>query len=116
MTRALVTGGAGFIRHHLCAPLPERGGEVPARGDMSTGRVELLQGIDSPMQLVQLDLRDQHGVSALMRDVRPDWVFHLAGLHFIPACNRDPVATLGINTLGTAGLFEAIRACESVRR
>ena len=116
MRRALVTGGAGFIGHHLCAALARQGLEVHVIDDLSTGRLELLQESGSPFHFVQLDVRRQQDLTAVLREVQPHWVFHLAALHFIPACNRDQVGTLGINTLGTASLLEAVRACSSVSR
>jgi UDP-glucose 4-epimerase len=116
VTRALVTGGAGFIGHHLCAALVRDGVEVYAVDDLSTGRLELLSGVPSRVALFQLDVREQEQVTGLVRDLQPDWIFHLAGLHFIPLCNQDPAATLSINTVGTAALLEGIRASGGVRR
>jgi UDP-glucose 4-epimerase len=114
--RALVTGGAGFIGHHLCAALAAQNVEVIAIDDLSTGRPDLLNDIQGSFRLAPLDVRKQHEVAALVARVQPHWVFHLAALHFIPACNRDRVATLDINTLGTASILEAARACGSVER
>lgn len=115
MKRAIVTGGAGFIGHHLCAALAADDVEVHVVDDLSAGRLELLEGIPN-LHFVQLDVREQHKLAALLDQVRPNWVFHLAALHFIPACNRDRVRTLSINTLGTASLLEAVRSCPSVKR
>lgn len=116
MKRALVTGGAGFIGHHLCAALARRGVSVCALDNLTTGRRELLQGAAESVEFVQLDVRDAAELARLLRSFAPDVVFHLAGLHFIPDCNRDPLATLQINTVGTAALVEAIRPLPAVRR
>ncbi len=116
MTRALVTGGAGFIGHHLCAALLERGAEVTVVDDLSTGRRELLEELGGRVELVELDVRRQRELAELFRELRPELVFHLAGLHFIPACNADPVATLAINTLGTESVLAAIKAAGGARR
>jgi UDP-glucose 4-epimerase len=115
VTRALVTGGAGFIGHHLCAALSTEGVEVHAIDDLSTGRRELLDGVKS-VALHEVDVRQQRELTDIVHEVQPEWVFHLAGLHFIPACNRDPAATLAINTVGTAALLEALRSCEPTGR
>jgi UDP-glucose 4-epimerase len=34
-------------------------------------------------------------------------VFHLAAMHFIPACNADPVTTIEINVIGTQNVLDA---------
>jgi UDP-glucose 4-epimerase len=116
LKRALVTGGAGFIGHHLCAALARQNAMVYALDDLSTGRRELLAGLPDSVEFVQLDVREHDELARLLHCIEPDVVFHLAGLHFIPHCNRDPLATLQINTVGTASLVEAIRARPSVRR
>lgn len=116
MKRALVTGGAGFIGHHLCTALARRGARVCALDNLSTGRRELLDGAPESVELIELDIRDHDELARLLRSFAPDVVFHLAGLHFIPDCNRDPLATLQVNTVGTAAVAEAIRSLSAVRR
>ena len=116
MNRALVTGGAGFIGHHLCAALARAGARVYALDNLSTGRRELLAGLPESVELVQLDVREHDELVRLLRCTEPDIIFHLAGLHFIPDCNRDPLAALQINTVGTASLLEAMRMQRFVAR
>ena len=43
-------------------------------------------------------------------------MFHLAAMHFVPDCDRDPTACLDVNVLGTERLLAALRetAVESV--
>jgi UDP-glucose 4-epimerase len=49
MTRALITGGAGFIGSHLSEALLDRGHHVTVIDDLSTGRFENI-GPDSQFQ------------------------------------------------------------------
>lgn len=73
MKRCLVTGAAGFTGRHLAASLAAAGHEV-----IGTGRRALAAG---PWQRwVQADLTDSARVQALLAEVEPDVVFHLAGL------------------------------------
>jgi UDP-glucose 4-epimerase len=116
MKRVLITGGAGFIGHHLCAALALDGAKVYALDNLSTGRRELLGGLPESVEFVKLDVRDHHELRRVLRQLEPDAVYHLAGLHFIPDCNRDPLATLQINTAGTASLVEAMRPLPGPRR
>jgi UDP-glucose 4-epimerase len=116
VNRVLVTGGAGFIGHHLCAALARAGARVYALDNLSTGRRELLAGLPASVDLIQLDVREHDELVRLLRCMQPDVIFHLAGLHFIPDCNRDPLAALQINTAGTASLLEAIRTQRCVAR
>jgi nucleoside-diphosphate-sugar epimerase len=45
MTRALITGGAGFIGSHLAERLLADGRQVTVLDDFSTGRTENLAGL-----------------------------------------------------------------------
>ncbi len=56
--RALVTGGAGFIGHHLARALLARGIEVTVLDDLSMGRRE---NLPPEARFVQGDVRDPEG-------------------------------------------------------
>jgi UDP-glucose 4-epimerase len=69
--RALVTGGAGFIGNRLCDLLRAAGWVVHSVSRRTAGAA-------SAHQHWQLDLTDAAATQALVREVRPDFVFHLA--------------------------------------
>ena len=49
-------------------------------------------------------------IEAVLRRIRPRLVFHLAAVHFIPACDADPPRAVSINVVGTQALLEACSA------
>jgi UDP-glucose 4-epimerase len=71
--RVLVTGASGFIGAHLCRVLQEQGAEIHAT---SRGRRPAQPG--SP-HWYEADVSDVESSRALLRSVRPDVIFHLAG-------------------------------------
>lgn len=98
---ALITGANGFCGHHLAAHLREAGYRV-AGFDQSDGP-------PPDLALYRGDVADQAGVEAVLAEVRPDVIFHLAAL----LSPRLPYEALHqVNALGTLRLLEAARtAC-----
>lgn len=101
----LVTGGCGFVGSRLVARLVDAGEEVLALDDLSLGQPNSLPpGVDQ----VTLDVRDTGALAELLARHRPRRVFHLAAIHFVPACNADPPAALSVNVVGTQSLLSVL--------
>ena len=69
--KVLVTGASGFIGSHLCRRLSENGAEVHA--------VSRSQHDHDGARWWQADLSDSCVVRALLKDIRPQIIFHLSG-------------------------------------
>ena len=102
---ALVTGACGFVGSRLVARLAEAGEDVVALDDLSVGSTDSLP---PGVKLAQADVRDTGTVTELIAAHRPTTVFHLAAIHFVPACNADPPAALSVNVVGTQSLLTAL--------
>ncbi len=100
-SRALVTGGAGFIGSHLCERLLEDGCEVYALDDLSTGsmrNVDHLMSNDA-FHLVVDSVLKPAVVNELVH--KCDVVFHLAAAVGVRLIVEQPVHTLVTNLEGT---------------
>jgi dTDP-glucose 4,6-dehydratase len=95
-TRAVVTGGAGFVGSHLCTALLDRGTDVLCVDDFSTG---------SPRNIAHLTRRD--GFHLLTADVcvpfAVDGPVDLV-LHFASPASPADYLRLGLHTLDTGSL------------
>jgi UDP-N-acetylglucosamine/UDP-N-acetyl-alpha-D-glucosaminouronate 4-epimerase len=109
--RALVTGGGGFIGHHLVRRLLAEGYEVRVLDNFATGRRERLEGLE--VGLVEGDLRSYERAHAAVRGT--DVVFHLGALPSVPRSVQDPLTTGAVNVEGTLNVLLAARD-EDVRR
>jgi GDP-4-dehydro-6-deoxy-D-mannose reductase len=64
------------------------------------------------VNLLVADLADASSTRRLVAAVRPDRIFHLAALSFVPGSWNAPAETFNINVVGQVNLFEAIREAE----
>jgi UDP-glucose 4-epimerase len=106
----MITGGAGFIGSMLCKLLVERGEDIVVIDSLRNGRRELVDALGPGARLLKVDIRDSEAVRAIVEDVRPRGVCHLAAIHFIPYCNQHPLEALDINVQGTLSVLEACKA------
>jgi nucleoside-diphosphate-sugar epimerase len=104
--KALVTGGAGFIGSHLSHELLERGWEVYALDDLSTGSVANVDALrDHPrFHLVVESVLSSGVVSELV--FKADAVWHLAAAVGVRLIVEQPGRTLLTNVQGTETVLE----------
>lgn len=105
--RSLVTGGAGFIGSHLCERLLERGHEVWALDDLSTGRLENLRTFERHprFRFLEGNVMDQSLVTGLV--AQSDRVFHLAAAVGVKYVLENPLRSLITNIRGTESVLQA---------
>lgn len=111
--RILVTGGAGFIGHHLVTALLSRGDEVVVLDDFSTGLRWRLEPVLDRITLVEGDLRDPDDVARATRGV--EVVLHEGAIPSVARSVADPLRSNSVNVDGTIQLMLACAAA-GVRR
>jgi GDP-4-dehydro-6-deoxy-D-mannose reductase len=106
--KVLITGASGFIGRHLSRFVAERGDEVVGTY-LNSNELSARDLPHSDVKWERLDIQDQPAVVRLVRDVRPDAVFHLAAQAYAQRAWADPADTFRTNVLGTIYLYEALR-------
>ena len=106
-SKALVTGGAGFIGSHITDRLLNEGFNVTVIDNLETGSLEKIVHNQSKkdFRFIKGDIRDLNLVKETMKDV--DVVFHEAALASVTVSVKDPILTNEINVTGTLNLLKA---------
>ena len=97
--RSLVTGGAGFIGHHIVGALVERGDEVVVLDDLSTGHRERLDSVIGRVRFIEGSIMDPDMLADAATGC--DVIYHQAALASVERSFADPVATNDVNANGT---------------
>jgi len=113
--KILITGITGFAGSHLADLALAKGAEVfgTARWRAPSQNID---HIKDRVLVVDADLRDPASVAALVADIRPDWIFHLAAQSYVVSSWKSPSETITTNIMGTVNIFEAVRQAKYAPR
>ena len=106
MPRALITGIAGFAGSHLADLLLEKKWKVGGidRGRMPAANVRRLA---HRLTLEEVDILDTAALEKCLASFKPDAVFHLAGVAYVPHAQYNPSFVFNINATGSLNLLQA---------
>jgi GDP-4-dehydro-6-deoxy-D-mannose reductase len=92
VSKILITGLDGFVGRYLARYLDKQGHDV--RGyDLNHNQ----------------DIRNFEQLRNCLDDFRPDKIFHLAALAYVPESTANPVRAIEVNVIGSVNLLEAVR-------
>jgi GDPmannose 4,6-dehydratase len=110
MKRALITGITGQDGSYLAELLLEKGYEVHGVvRRSSTENFERIAHLSGQVQLHQADLLDQLSIIDVLKETKPDEVYNLAAMSFVPTSWKQPVLTGEFTAIGVTRMLEAIR-------
>ncbi len=102
----MVTGGAGFIGHHLVRALQTQDADVLVIDDLSTA---IPDGLSPATEVEELDI-SRDDVGRAMAAWHPSIMYHLAAQVSVPRSMQDPTRDLEVNVIGTRRVLEAARS------
>jgi len=102
MLKVLVTGGEGFVGRHLVGALAKRGYDVHA-----TCKEECGGQIPSAATYHVCDVVRPDVVRRLVFELKPDVIYHLAGVSFVLDSFKDPWGVFEVNLRGTLNVLSA---------
>jgi UDP-glucose 4-epimerase len=100
---AIVTGGAGFIGSHVVDALLADGYRVTVVDDLSTGDA---RRVADEADLRELDIVDRPALEAVVTEVQPQAIFHLAAQASVVASVEDPRRDCEVNVAGTLNVVD----------
>ena len=112
---ALITGITGSGGSYLAEYIVQNHPQVSVHGIgrwHSTSTLDNLSAIRSDVKIHECDLMDFSSILSTLEQSRPDVIFHLAAHANVRASFQTPLSVLNNNIMGTANLFEAIRAAK----
>jgi GDPmannose 4,6-dehydratase len=110
MPRALITGITGQDGSYLAELLLDKGYEVfGVVRRTSHHSYERIEHLLERVEIVAADLLDQHSLTVVLQEVRPDEVYNLAAQSYVPTSWTQPVLTGEFTALGVTRILEAIR-------
>ncbi|MGJ8745219.1 GDP-mannose 4,6-dehydratase [Polaribacter sp.] len=108
----LITGGCGFIGSNLAAEVLKRGEELVVFDNLfrhgSSLNLEWLKE-KGEFKYYPFDIRNLNDIETVIKNEKPDVVFHLAGQVAMTTSISNPRLDFEINAMGTFNLLDSIR-------
>ena len=109
--KILITGHTGFKGTWLSIWLKQLGANVhgvsfniPSNPSHFTAT-----NLSTKIEDHRLDVRDGKSITALVKKIQPDFVFHLAAQALVRPSYESPIETITTNAIGTANVLDALR-------
>ncbi len=108
--RALITGITGQDGSYLADLLLEKGYEVYGMVRRSSvENFDRIEHIRDRLKFVQADLLDQLSIIDALKESKPDEIYNLGAMSFVPTSWKQPVYTGQCTGIGVTRMLEAIR-------
>ena len=114
MKRILITGGAGFIGSALIKELQQQAYEIFVIDDLSFGSRNFIDIKNA--NFYKISLLEYEGIKKIISRLNPQYVVHLAAIHFIPYCNKNPLIAVNVNIKGTINLLDSLRGLRNLKK
>lgn len=101
--RVLITGGCGFIGHHLVRAFLAKGYHVTVLDDLSTGHLKNLP-YHPFLTFIRASILDEGALRQALTDVH--LIFHLASLVGMRLCHQNADTSFNVSVKGTSNLLK----------
>ena len=110
--KVLITGIGGFAGSHL-ADFIIKTTQHEVFGVLRDGeKRDNIAAHGDRIQLYECDIIDFQPIFKILKEVKPDVVFHLAGQAFVPSSFEHTAETFKVNVIGPINILEAVKAAD----
>ena len=105
MSKALIVGAAGFVGSYLARELKNNHGMEVHATKLTHEQLEI-----PGVAIHDLNILNKDEIVALLYEVRPDYIFHLAAQSSVSVAWKNPGLTIDINVKGSVNLMDAVKS------
>jgi UDP-glucose 4-epimerase len=103
--KAFVTGGSGFLGHHLVKELVKHRIQVIVYDICEPSGIPVNDNVRSLCTYIRGDVLDREQITKAMQDC--DYVFHTAAIADVDQARKIPRKTMEVNVIGTTNCLDA---------
>jgi GDP-4-dehydro-6-deoxy-D-mannose reductase len=109
--RILITGSLGFVGKHLIKHLSLKNNCEILGLDIKLENFEAENSFkeSDKLKVIEIDLRDKEKVLNVVREFKPDQIYHLAAQSSVSYSWENPIETIEINVFGGINLLDAVK-------
>jgi GDPmannose 4,6-dehydratase/GDP-4-dehydro-6-deoxy-D-mannose reductase len=106
----LITGITGMVGSHLAEYILANHPDVNVHGLLRwRSPRDNIEAVKDDVVLHQGELRDLNSLVRILKETRPDRIFHLAAQSYVDVSFQAPTDTIHTNVIGTVNLLDGVR-------
>lgn len=109
--KVLITGNTGFKGSWLSLWLLKLGANVIGISKDIPTKPSMFEELNLSDQIIhyEKDVRDLESIKKIIKDEKPDFIFHLAAQALVSLSYSNPIETLSTNVIGVTNILESLR-------
>ena len=103
--KILITGSNGFLGRQFIRKF-KINYNILAIDNERSGKKRLSKNDKSGIKFRKIDIRNFEKLKRVVLKFKPEYILHLAAVHFIPDCENNPTEATSINVQGTINMLD----------